>query len=133
MSEELEKMKGQIIRQVDGLEQFSEQVTIKMESRDCFVFYHDQSCCETVRLEDFDLEAEELEGAIVLDAYLETNSEDSTGIEYPDSFTWSFYRIVTNKGALCMRWLGKSNGYYSEEVDIKIIKMANLADYRRGC
>jgi hypothetical protein len=133
MSEELEKMKGQTIKQVDGLEKYSEQVSIKMNSGECFVFYHSQSCCETVQLEDFDLEAEELEGAIVLDAYLETNSEDSTGIEYPNSFTWSFYRIVTNKGTLCMRWLGKSNGYYSEEVDIKIIKMANLADYRRGC
>lgn len=42
--------------------------------------------------------------------------EPEPGDEW-DSHTWTFYRFVTMLGTVTVRWLGESNGYYSESVD----------------
>lgn len=121
MSDEIKQLKGETIKSILGLEKHSPEVHIYTESGKIFNLYHAQDCCETVELYDFDIEPNELDGALVTDAYLETNQDDSSELERGfDCFTWSFYRIVTNKGTLCMRWLGESNGYYSESVDLTI-------------
>jgi len=114
---ELSELVGKTIKSVTGLEKGSEEVRIFTECNCEFLFYHSQDCCETVDLNDFETDTDDFSGALIVKAEESTNSEDETGIEYPDSFTWTFYKIETTKGEIWMRWLGESNGYYSESVD----------------
>lgn len=83
-----------------------------------YVMGHDQDCCERVDLVELVGDLDDLVGQPILDAY-----EESKEAEAPDadeSGTWTFYRIATIKGTVTLRWLGQSNGYYSESVDVWI-------------
>lgn len=101
---------GQKIIKITGLEKESEEVKIET-NHGVYKLYHEQDCCEDVRLEDFELDSD-LTGALVVHA------EESTLYNEYDN-TWTFYKIETNKGGLWLRWLGESNGYYSESIDIE--------------
>lgn len=82
-------------------------------------FYHERECCESVLIEDINGDLEDLIGSPIIKAEEVTNITDTFGIASDDSFTWTFYKIATKKGHVVIRWLGESNGYYSESVDIK--------------
>ena len=112
-----------------GIESLLNKVIIKIDKTDDeLIFttnegkryraYHQQDCCESVYIEDIEGNLDDLLNSPILQAEESTNSEDTFGkIEYPDSFTWTFYKLATIKGYVTIRWLGESNGYYSESVD----------------
>jgi hypothetical protein len=79
--------------------------------------YHEQDCCEHVYLEDIcgdlaDLLNEPLTMAEEIDGEIPNDFEENGY----DSYTWTFYKFATIKGYVTLRWLGRSNGYYSETV-----------------
>jgi len=82
-----------------------------------FKMFHEQDCCERVRLEDICGDLEDLQNCTVLYAY--ESSRTATADETPESGTWTFYNIGTTKGSVTLRWLGESNGYYGESVSFK--------------
>ena len=89
--------------------------------------YHQQDCCENVQIADIDGDLQDLVGGVLID-FSERKSTvfdelkiQIKGIEpSDDSHTWTFYHITTSKGSVIIRWLGESNGYYSEDVTVAV-------------
>lgn len=77
--------------------------------------YHSQNCCEGVDIEDINGDFEDLIG-VPLQMFEERTSPDKSGQH--ESATWTFYTLRTIRGSVDIRWLGVSNGYYSERVDL---------------
>ena len=80
-----------------------------------YTLYHDQDCCESVGVEEIIGDLEDLVGWPMLIAKEDTNADDP-GTCNSESYTWTFYSFATFKGYVTIRFLGESNGYYSEEV-----------------
>ena len=73
-----------------------------------FVLTHIQDCSEDVKIESIDGDLDDLIGAPLLMA------EEAVKV---GSETWTFYKFATVKGYVTIRFLGWSNGYYSERVN----------------
>jgi hypothetical protein len=84
-----------------------------------FVFFHYQDCCESVSIEDIVGDLQDLVGEPLLIAE-EVSGETPMDFNEMDheSVTWTFYKFATRKGYVDVRWLGESNGYYSEGVSL---------------
>jgi hypothetical protein len=116
-----------------------ELMTFKTLEGPKYAMYHFQDCCETVYLQDICGDLEDLLHTPVTLAE-EVTSEDVSHKENQDarlravisskptmesveatadSYTWTFYKIGTNKGSVTLRWFGESNGYYSEGVSFE--------------
>ena len=84
-----------------------------------FMFSHQQDCCERVDINDIVGDLEDLVGEPLL---LAEEVQGETPVDFNEgeyeSVTWTFYKFATRKGYVDVRWLGESNGYYSEGVDL---------------
>ena len=101
-----------------------------------YVLLHEQDCCEDVHIESVVGDLSDLEGAPILRAEEAgyTANGDTWGalpeiqairltqrltpetVPCDESKTWTFYKFATRKGYVDIRWVGESNGYYSERV-----------------
>lgn len=106
---------GLTIETISGLEEGSEKATFKCTTGEVFEMYHDQDCCETVQVAEVIGDVVDLMGYPVVEAEESSNNDSFPRAGY-DSWTWTFYKIGTTKGFVTIRWLGESNGYYSEDV-----------------
>jgi hypothetical protein len=87
---------------------------------DRYVFLHHQDCCESVYIESIVGDIEDLVNTPILTAEESSGDTpaDSNAKPY-ESYTWTFYKFATFKGYVDIRWLGESNGYYSESVSVE--------------
>lgn len=113
----LEDLKGLEVESVRGLEEGSEEVVFTFTDGNVIEMYHEQDCCEFVVINDVCGDESDLLGGIVID-FREDTSTNNPPSEDCGSFTWTFYNISTTKGSVNIRWLGESNGWYSEAVTI---------------
>lgn len=78
------------------------------------LFYHSQDCCESVGIEEVDGDLVSLVDSPITRADEEIDRPPEG--EYGESSTKTTFRLATAKGNVTVRWLGTSNGYYSESV-----------------
>lgn len=124
----LKKLEGRKIVSVEG-KAGDEEVVLCTDDDVRFRIYHEQDCCETVRLHDVDGDLQDLVGHVVSRAEMvssesEMNDENwrEAPSRYAESWTWTFVKIQNMGASLTMRWFGESNGYYSEGVNIEATK-----------
>ena len=86
-----------------------------------FMFAHQQDCCECVDINDIVGNLQDLVGEPLL---LAEEVSGETPVDFVErdheSVTWTFYKFATRKGWVDVRWLGESNGYYGEGVDLLV-------------
>ena len=93
-----------------------DKILFELDDGTVWSMFHDQNCCEDVRIEDICGDLDDLVGVPLTLAEVSTTHVDSTDWQADwDSVTWTFYRFAA-KGYVTIRWRGESNGYYSEEV-----------------
>ena len=86
--------------------------TLRLVDGRTFYFWHDQSCCECVGIEEVTGDLNDLVGTPIMSAYETTQDvNDDLG-----TTLFTFYHFRTHKGDVCIRWRGESNGYYGVEV-----------------
>jgi hypothetical protein len=112
----MELMKGKTFVKVEGSVGSGEMLFVTAEG-ERFLFAHMQDCCETVDINDIVGDLQDLVGEPLLVAE-EVSGEVPADAEHYESFTYTFYKFATRKGYVDVRWLGESNGYYSESVDL---------------
>jgi len=81
-----------------------------------YKLYHEQDCCEYVTIDEIIGDLDDLVG-VPLRMAEEVSNEDAPVLTDEECYTWTFYKFATVKGYVTVRWLGISNGYYSESVD----------------
>jgi hypothetical protein len=121
---EFKDLVGVTLASIVGGEVGSDRITFEAQDGRTWCMYHSQDCCEVVQVEDIAGDLNDLIGVPITQAEESSNSEDRKQGESmvgEESFTWTFYRIATAKGLVVIRWLGESNGYYSESVDFKSV------------
>jgi hypothetical protein len=117
METKFEELLGKTIIDISGAEIGSEDIVIKTADGSTYRMFHLQDCCESVEINDICGDVNDLIGSPILLAEEVNNDETPEGIEQPsESYTWTFYKLSTIKGSVTIRWLGQSNGYYSESV-----------------
>ena len=114
---EVSDLVGLTITEIEGGKPTDTTMVMVASDGRRFKFYHDQDCCESVDINEVIGDLSDLIGTPLLEAEESISDERDFDQSPYDSFTWTFYRFATIKGSVTVRWLGASNGYYSERVD----------------
>lgn len=113
----ISEMIGQTFVSVENRD--DEKLIFSLANGTQYIFEHFQDCCEQVSIEEVVGDLSDLVGSPLVEA------EEVDGYTGPspggcaESYTWTFYKFGTAKGHVTVRWLGESNGYYGEGVDLR--------------
>lgn len=128
MSDPVSQLIGLTFNHIEGCLPESGEVTFYSECGQQFRMYHQQSCCESVYLQDVEGDVADLIGTPIVVAETVSNAvQQALNLITPlpdmggECEQWTFYRLATTKGWVVLRWYGDSNGYYSTDVDFERI------------
>lgn len=106
---------GEVLAYVDTDEK-GEWIRLTTQSGRVIEIYHNQDCCEHVRIESTEGSWLDLIGKVVVEAsgtYVESKGDGF--YQYDCTKTKLVFRV--DDATVISRWIGESNGYYSESVD----------------
>ena len=103
-----------------------DRIEITADDGKRYAMLHEQDCCESVTIHDITGDLPSLVGAPLLVARERTSKAWPRDVAKPcwreESETWTSYFFETEKTKVRIRWHGRSNGYYSESVQIEEIE-----------
>uniref|UniRef100_A0A6M3INT0 DUF7448 domain-containing protein n=1 Tax=viral metagenome TaxID=1070528 RepID=A0A6M3INT0_9ZZZZ len=121
----IDTLLGKSLTSIEG-DVGTKKITFQTANNETYELSHDQDCREEVCVVDISGDLQDLikHPILLAEEIISANSVpdeikyiDQDKYLYGDSFTWTFYKLATIKGSVTIRWLGTSNGYYSESVD----------------
>jgi hypothetical protein len=118
---EFKDLVGKILVAIEGAEESSEEIIFTDSDGVKYIMFHSQDCCEDVQVDSIVGNISDLLNTPITLAEEKTDSENGKIDDFDESFTWTFYTLATVKGYVDIRWYGASNGYYSEDVEFKVI------------
>lgn len=113
----IDAMIGKIATAITG-ESGDDKIVFSFSDGTAGTFLHHQDCCENVSVEDINGDWSDLIGSPIIVADERVSTGEVVDDGWSDSTTWTFYTFRTIKGSVDVRWLGTSNGHYSERVDL---------------
>jgi hypothetical protein len=119
MTNDFFTLKGQIVRKIIALNGDSLKIVTDKYK---YYLYHQQDCCEYVRLVDVIGDVDNILNEEIIFAEEDggANDPDWYSDNYNDSHTWTKFVLATKNGNVEFWFLGESNGYYSEHISIKV-------------
>ena len=114
MYTEIKELIGKTLVKIEQIDK--EEIIFTTSEGDKYKMYHEQDCCESVEIDDVNGDYEDLLNTRLNVAEERTNENLDDDGDF--SQTWTFYEFRTRKGSVNIKWLGESNGYYSESVEI---------------
>ncbi len=109
---------GKTIKSVKGLQNGSAEVLFLLDDGSTLLMRYEQECCADCSIDDFDGDVDDIIGTPIVVAEERTSNASTNET---DSATWTFYLIRTIKGTVDIKWLGESNGYYSETTSLYLL------------
>ena len=115
------ELEGQTITKIEKRK--DDELYISTKEGNHYKMYHEQDCCESVRLYEMVGEIENiLNSPITLAEEDSSEPKDWKVGEWSESYSFSTYYLETVKGRLEIYFLGESNGYYSESMNFYKVK-----------
>lgn len=122
---------------IDSDDESEDRLVFETAHGDVWQWYHARDCCEVVWIEDVCGHLDDLVGQPILlaEEVISTKSRDAPGWRRQSGDrergepgdTWTFYKFATIKGSVTVRWMGESNGYYSERVSLRVERCDRVA------
>ena len=123
MTNDFFTLKGQSARRIIALDGDSLKIVTDKYK---YNLYHEQDCCEYVRLVKIIGDIDNILNEEIIFAEEDSGANDPawhTDYDYDDHHTWTKFVLGTKNANVEFWFLGESNGYYSEHIDIKVEKI----------
>src|SRR4030042_2799225 len=101
-------LKGKILLKVDGGKVDDEEIFFTTTEGEIYTLFYEHDCCASCGIVDIAGDLNDLIGVPILLAEEVINkNENPSGLDIPEfqeSFTWTFYKLVTIKGFVTISW-----------------------------